>query len=312
MIKRAFLIFSGYSPVVALAGLVTLFALLEPGFLSSFNIYSLLAQVALLGITALGLTAAISAGEFDVAIGSNFTFCSVVAMAFLAKDMPVTVAVSGALFFGLLIGLLKSAVIVKFRVHSIVATLAIAVVLDGCSLVYTGGYRLYRGATPEFRFLGSGKLGLIPMPALIMLIMLVALWFLTTQTSLGWRLYSVGEQPQVARLLGVSPNRYKSYGLLISSLMAALAGILYAARTGTAEPFGKFAYTLDSFVAVTIGQTLLLRGKPNILGTLVGVFILGVLSNGVVLVGAPFFLQEIVKGVLILIGVVIIARLQWG
>jgi ribose transport system permease protein len=150
------------------------------------------------------------------------------------------------------------------------------------------------------------------MPALIMLIMLVALWFLTTQTSSGWRLYSVGEQPQVARLLGVSPDRYKSYGLLISSLMAALAGILYAARTGTAEPFGKFAYTLDSFVAVTIGQTLLLRGKPNILGTLVGVFILGVLSNGVVLVGAPFFLQEIVKGVLILIGVVIIARLQWG
>lgn len=309
---RALAFLLGYSPLAALLMLIVIFPLLEPMFLSPFNIYSLLAQVSILGILSCGLTMAVSAGEFDISLGANLTFCSVAVMAFLGARVPLSLTILGTFALGGVIGLLKWLLVCKFHIHSIIATLGVAVVLDGVALVYTKGYRLYKGVTPAFRFLGGGKVGFIPMPAIIMILGLLILWVLSTRTSWGWRLSAVGQNASVSRLLGVSPDRYKFYGLLTSSLFAALAGIVYAARTGTGEPFSKFAYTLDSFVAVSIGLMVLRRGMPHIPGTMVGVFILGVLNNGLVLVGAPFYLQNILKGFLILLAIIVNARLQGG
>ncbi len=293
-----------YAILVALTIIAVFLAISTPSFLTLDNLRNLFTQTAVLGIVSLGLTILMISGEMDVSMGSLATLCGALAVGAMTAERGLIVALVAAAIGGVIIGLINGAISVYGRVPSLISTLTIAAIIDGISLLYTGGYRLYKGILPTYRFLGTGKVFGIPTPVLILLFVIMLAYILMHRTAFGRRLYAVGGNQDAARLAGLDPKRLKLYAFVICSAAAALAGVVVTARSGTAEPFARFAYTLDAFAIVYLGTTLAEEGEPTILGTCAGILILSILNNGMVLVGVPFFAQSIFKGVLILLAVI--------
>jgi ribose transport system permease protein len=287
-----------------------LLALLAPNFLTIMNLSNLLRQIAVLGIVAVGLTFAIIPGELDVSMGSVVVISGVFSVSMMTMGYGVYTAIIVALMVGAVIGLLNGILAVYGHISSLIVTLTMALIVDGVSLLYTGGKRLYRGILPSYTFLGRGEIFGVPMPVVLLFLVIIIAYLLAHRTVFGRRLYAVGGNVKAARLVGIKPNLLLILSFILCSVSAALAGIIVTARSGTAEPFGGFGYTLDAFAVVFIGTTIGKEGEPTIPGTLLGIIILGILSNGLTLVGAPFFAQNIIKGVLVLIMVVVSSLLR--
>lgn len=292
------------STILGLIGMVIIFAVRSPVFLSKANILDLLTQTAVLAIAAAGLTAVVASGEMDISMGSVLTLAGVIAVGSMGKGAGLIQAVGAALAVGLTAGVVNGTVSIYLRVSSFIATLAIAAIADGSSLLYSGGYRLYKGMLPGYRFLGTGRVVGIPVPVIVMFVFIGLLYLLLNQTVWGRRLYAVGGNVEAAWLSGVNPKLLKMLAFLICGLGAGLAGIVVTARSGVAEPFARFAYTIDCYAAIFLGTTVTPEGEPTMFGTAIGILILGVLNNGLNLFGVAFYLQNVLKGLLILAAVV--------
>ena len=302
--KRLLDVCLNWSSVIFLVVVSLLFAIRTPAFFSLSNAVDLLIQAAPLGIIATGLTVCVAAGEFDVSMSSLLTLAGVCAAMMMKQGYSTIVAIGAALGAGLLAGMANGAMVVYLRVPSLIATLATAVVIDGLSLLYSGGYRIYQGMTSGYIFIGRGQLLGIPVPILIMALWAAVVWVLLARTTLGRRVYAVGMNPIAARLSGLNPGVYRILAMIACSVGAAIASNIVVARIGAAEPFAQFALVIDAFAAVAIGETVRLEGRPYMFGTCVGVLTLAVLSNGLTMLGVEFHLQNIFKGILILVAVV--------
>jgi len=292
-----------WSTLLALIVICFVFALRSPEFFSLYNLIDILIQVAPLGIIAAGLTVCVLGGEFDVSMSSVLTLAGVSAAMMMKNEHSASIAFLAALGVGVIVGSTNASMVVYLKVPSLIATLATVVVIDGLSLLYSGGYRVYRGMKPEFLFMGTGRLIGIPMPIVILVVWSLVVWIVLSKTIWGKRIYAVGVNPEAARLSGVNYAAHKFAGMLFCSIAAAIAAMVVVARVGAAEPFSRFAYVLDAFAAVFLGATVRLEGRPHMLGTAVGVLALGVLNNGLTMFGTSFFMQNILKGVLILLAV---------
>jgi ribose/xylose/arabinose/galactoside ABC-type transport system permease subunit len=225
-------------------------------------------------------------------------------MALMAMSLP------GSDYLGIFVGLLVASLAGLFngllvaygRVPPFIATLAMLIMARGIALAITAGQPIVRSSGP-YLFLGEGYLGPLPVPIGIMILVLVASHFILNNTSMGSYLYATGGNEEAARLSGIKVSRIRVWVYVISGIASGIAGLVLAARLGSAQPNTGVGFELDAIAAVVLGGTSLMGGKGGIWGTLIGTFIIGVLNNGFNLLNVSPFYQLIAKGIIIIIAV---------
>jgi ribose transport system permease protein len=205
---------------------------------------------------------------------------------------------------GLVIGAINGLLIIKGSIPPFVATLSMLAVARGLTLVYTEG-RPIAGLDEKFIYFGTGQVFGIPLPVIVMVLIAVAAHIVTRYTPFGLYVYATGGNEETTRLAGISPNRIKLAVYMISGFLAALGGILLTARLWSAQPNAATGWELDAIAAPVLGGTSLFGGVGSIGGTVIGAFIIGVLSNGLNLMGVPSYYQQVIKGLVFILAVTV-------
>jgi ribose/xylose/arabinose/galactoside ABC-type transport system permease subunit len=222
----------------------------------------------------------------------------------LHTDLPAPIAIISGLVVGLVCGLVNGLLITFGRLPPFISTLGIMSVARGAALLYSNG-RPISGFSPLFRFLATGEVFHIPMPVIIMIFVYGIAHFVLTKTKLGRYTYAIGGNEEAALLSGVNVKLNKAAVYGICGMLSGLAAVILTARLNSAQPIAGIMYELDAIAATVIGGTSLMGGEGTIVGTLIGAFIMGVLRNGLNLLGVSSFIQQIVIGSVIIIAVLV-------
>lgn len=298
-----------YSTLVVLVILFIGFAVGTDRFFTSTNLVNILQQISMLTIVAIGLTFGFAAKEMDLSVGYVVGLAGLLAPLLMVGGFPVPLAILAALAAGLLVGLVNAALVVGVGVPSLIATLAAGSILWGINFIISGGRAIYGGIPAEYLMIGQSKIGqFFPYPALIMLVVVGVSWFVMERTTFGRYLYAVGGNSRAAELAGIKVRSYRVYGLALSSLFAAISGIILSARLGSGQPNGGETYLLDGLAAVFIGMTMLRPGTATVMGTFFGALLIGIMNNGLNLMGMDTYIQSMVKGIIIVIAVSVVSR----
>ncbi len=304
--------------LIALFLLCLFISLLSDKFFTSSNLWNVLRQISVNVCISTGMTLVILTSGIDLSVGSILAFSSALGvgllkngLAFAGFDTYVGFTLLGCILavmlVGTLLGLFNGFMITKFSIPPFVATLAMLTIGRGLTMLYTQGIPI-SNLGENFQFIGSGYLLGIPVPVWISIVAVSMVIFITRKTSFGRHIYAIGGNERAALLSGVNVNRVKLMVYGISGFMAALGGILVSSRLNSAQPNAGMSYELDSIAAVVIGGTSLSGGVGTVGGTVIGALIIGVLNNGLVLLNVSPFWQQVVKGAVILLAVIIDRR----
>jgi len=295
-----------YGPFLALIAVCIGLALLSPNFLSVSNSFDVMRQVSINAVIAFGMTLTILLGGIDLSVGSILAVSSVLAAMTMKGGHGAGVAAGIALLAGAAMGSLNGVVIAKGKVAPFIATLGTMTLLRGAALVLSNGSPISGFPSQLFAMLGGGYVArLIPVPVVLMLAMFAVFWFVLTRTVFGRHVYATGGNAEAAKLSGVNTDRVQILVYTVSGAMAALAGVILTSRLDSAQPTAGVGYELDAITAVVLGGTSLAGGRGWIFGTLVGALLIGVLNNGLNLMGVSAFYQQVVKGSVILLAVLL-------
>lgn len=294
-----------YGTVAAALVIFAGFALASDRFLSVGNISNVLVQVSVLTIVSSGLTVAVASGEFDLSVGQVASLSGVlVAGLMIWAGLPVAPSIALAVLAGAVIGVVNGLLVTRLRIPSLIATLAMGPIALGLNYAYTGGDSIYASMPREFYYIATGRIGgVVPVSVVIALAVVGVFYVLLNKTRLGRGVVATGANIQAARLSGIPVNRCRLTALALSGLGAAMGGVMLTARLGTGQSGAGDAYLLDSLTAVFLGMTAFKPGRATVQGTLVGVVIIGMLDNGLNLLGAPFYLQNVVRGLVMIAAV---------
>ncbi|MCW5263542.1 ABC transporter permease [Verminephrobacter eiseniae] len=302
-----------YGIFIAFAVLCVVLGLAQESFLTWGNWVNVLRQTSINAILAIGMTCVILTRGIDLSVGSLLAFSGLVAASFVSGDnVSLALALAGGLGAGLLLGMLNGALVARLSVQPFVVTLGMLSVARGLTFIYNDGMPI-AGLAPSFRFIGQGMISGLPVPVLILAATFGLFWFVLKYTAFGRYIYAVGGNEKSARTSGIRTKWVIFWVYAISGLLSALAGIILAARTTSALPQAGVAYELDAIAAVVIGGTSLSGGVGTLSGTLVGALIIGVINNGLDLLGVSSYYQQVIKGVIIVVAVLLdVSRKQQG
>lgn len=301
--------------LIALTVLTIWLSLSTDAFLTPGNGVNVLRQISVNLCLSIGMTLVIISGGIDLSVGSVLAFAAAVAAGLLKNgvDLPMFDAhleftVAGAVVAGVLVGAALGAVnglaITRLGLPPFIATLGMLSIARGLTELWTGGYPI-TGLGEQFGRLGTGHFVGIPVPTCIVIVLVVVFAIVTRKTKFGRHLYAVGGAEQAARLSGVNVNRVKMIAYVCAGALAGVAGLLLTARLDSATPTAGETFELDSIAAVVIGGASLSGGRGSILGAVLGCLIIGILNNGLVLLGVSPFWQKVIKGMVIIIAVAI-------
>ena len=282
-------------------------SLAAPNFLTERNVINVLRQTSMIAIIGVGMTMVIIAAEVDLSVGSMAAFSGVLfAMMTAQWKIPLLFATVLTLVVASLSGLIIGILRVTLRIPSFISSLALLTALRSAAFLLTGGFPI--SPLPSgFELLGNGAVGPIPVPVILMGVTYVIGFVVMANTPWGRSVYAVGGNEEAARLSGIYVPRIKIGVFVISSLLAALAGLILAARLEAGQAAVAQGWELDVIAAVIIGGTSLFGGRGNILGTLLGGLFMGTLQDGMVLIGVSPFAQGVVSGLVILAAVIMAA-----
>lgn len=276
-------------------------------FLTVSNQLNILRQISINGIMAIGMTFVIITGGIDLSVGSMLAYSSIVACSFAHPgEYPLIVSIAIALLIGAALGLFNGVVVAKGKVAPFIVTLGMLTIARGLTQLYNGG-RPINDLSPQFNFIGGGSVLGVPVPVIIFLIVIGVGYFLLNKTRFGRYVYAVGGNETTAVVSGIRVARIYIMVYTLMGVLAALSGVVLSARVETATVIAGTGYELDAIAAVTIGGTSSSGGRGTIIGTIIGVLIMGVLSNGLDLMGVSSYYQQIVKG-FIIIGAVLLDK----
>ena len=284
-----------FGTVIGLGALCAVLWALTPHFLTVSNLLNVAQQTSINAIVAVGMTYVIISGGIDLSVGSIVALAGVVLGSLLQGGQPLVVALPAALAVGLACGLLNGALVSVGGLPPFIATLGMMSVARGAALLFTEG-RPVSGFDEGFRSLATGSLGFVPAPVVVMIVVYVAAHLVLTRTTFGRYVYAIGGNEEATRLSGVAVRFHKTAVYGVSGVMSAIAAIVLTARLNSAQPIAGTMYELDAIAATVIGGTSLMGGEGTLAGTLVGALIMGVLRNGLNLLGVSSFLQQIVIG----------------
>lgn len=294
-------------PLLGFAVLFILMVFLSNSFLTVNNLTNVARQVSINAIIAVGMTCAILTGGIDLSVGSVMALSGTVTAGLMITGLPMPLALLAGLLIGMLIGAINGACVAYARMPPIIVTLASMSIARGLALIYTGGYPV-SGLPDPFAFFGRGEVLGLQVPILIMIVIYLIAYALLNHMSFGRYVYAIGGNEEAARLSGIRISRYKLLVYVISGLTAALAGLVLTSRLMSGQPNAGEGFELDAIAAVVLGGTAITGGKGAIIGTLVGAMMLGILNNGLNLLGVSPYVQNVIKGGIILAAIYISAE----
>ena len=279
------------------------FAIASPYFATISNANNILFSMIVSALVSMGLTWVVAAGSFDLSVGLTVTTTSIV-LAFLIPVVGPWLAIVLSLLAACVVGLVNGVLVTYGRLSGIVVTLGVMFVLDGFNVFITGGYQVpvaYDQAA--FLYIGQGKLGFIGVPVIILLVVFAIAQLGATRTRVGHYIAAVGDNPMAAFYSGIDVYRWIIVAFVLSAFMSGIAGVILTSISSSAQPVGGEGYLLEAFAAVFLGATVLGKGKPHLLGTLIGVFFLYMVDSGMNMVGFPFAGRHIFQGLVLIAAV---------
>ena len=303
-----------YGAFIALARLVVVLSVIEPSFRAPSNLMNLLRQASFNGLIAFGMTLVILSDGIDLSVGSVFALSAIICAELLVSGMPAVLAVLIALVVGTALGAISGLLVTKGRLQPFIATLITMTAYRGVAKIITDGKPISQlansASSGEFFFKAMGKGSVliaetikIPIPAIILVLAFLIVYFVLNKTTFGRRIYATGSNAKCANLVGVNTARIKIACYSISGFLSALAGLLMISRLDSAQPTLGSGYELDAIAAVALGGTSMSGGRGKITGTIAGVLIIAVLNNGLNIMNVSSYYQEVIKAVVILVAV---------
>jgi len=282
-------------------------------FMTPRNWLNISQQISMLAVVAFTMTIVMAMSDFDLSVGSMASLAGIVAALLFSQGQPIFVGVGAALVVGLLGGLLNGFLVSIIGILPFVATLGTLTIFSGIAFLISDGKTIFGRDIPE-AFGGFARDGiplgvvderplLLPNLTITALVVLLLVWLLMEQTVFGRRLYAIGGNPEAARLAGIRVKRLRLIGFVLTGLGAAVGGLMFASRVASANPTQGAGLMLDAIAAVFLGMTMSEEGEAHVLGTLVGVLILGVLDNGLTQMNVDSFVREILIGAIIIVAV---------
>ena len=299
--------FIAYGIYLVLVALVLLFAMMRPGiFLSPQNIINILRQVSVIGIAAAGMTCVIIAGGIDLSVGSLIGVTGVVLALFISPEkgwgLGIPLGLLAAVLVGLFVGVGNGFVVNRLKLPPIIATLGAMITLRGCAFLITGGLPIF-GFPDGFDLIGQGYIWIIPIPVIIMVIVFAVTYIILNKCRIGRYIYGIGGNEEASWLSGVNVKRIKYFVFAYSGLCCAIAGIVLLSRTNSGTPRGGSGYEMDIITAVVLGGVSIKGGEGRIVGVIAGVLIMGVLANGMIVIGLQDYAQQAVQGLVLIAAV---------
>jgi inositol transport system permease protein len=276
----------------------------KPVFIRSANLINIFRQVSVIGTLALGVTLLIITGGIDLSSGSVLALVGVVTATAAAPGQSVFVAVLIGLLVGGLCGLINGSILAATRIPPFIVTLGMMTAARGAALLYTDG-RPVSDLSDEFLVIGTGTVGPIPIPVIIFLTMGVITHILLRKSKFGRTIYALGGNEQAAKVCGISVQKVLVIIYTYAGIMSAVGGVILTARVSSGNPTAGLAYELDAIASAVIGGTSLDGGVGTITGTIIGALIIGVLNNGLTLIGVSPYWQQIIKAIIIVGAVVL-------
>jgi ribose transport system permease protein len=294
---------------VALLALVGVFALLSPIFLTPTNITNIFTQISINVILAVGMTFVILVGGIDLSVGSVMALCAVIAGSVLKIEgldtaPAVALALAASIAVGALCGYLNGAVSAFWNIPSFIVTLGMLNIARGAALQWTQARTIYE-LPDAFNNFGSATFLGLPAIFLVALALVALGWFVLNRTVFGRLIYAIGNNEEAVRLAGHATRRIKIAAFVIAGAAVGVGAVIYMTRLNIASPILGIGFELNAIAAVIIGGTSLSGGRGSIVGTLLGACIIGVLANGLILIGMSDFLRQMVTGFVIILAVVL-------
>lgn len=301
-----------YGALIALVLLVVVMSLVSPQFRTFTNFLTLLRQASVNGLIAFGMTLVILTGGIDLSVGSTLGLTGALFAGLIVNvGMPIPLAILVALIFGLGLGWISGFLVGKAKLQPFIATLITMTVYRGFTLIYTNGRPISNLTADEYvgssflMFIGRGAILGIPVPVIILFSAFILFYLLLNKSALGRKIYAVGSNERAAQLSGINTDRVKLFVYSISGLTSTLAALILVSRLNSAQPTLGTGYELDAIAATAIGGTSMTGGRGKISGTLLGILIIAVLSNGMNILGISSYYQDVVKGIVILLAVLV-------
>jgi len=309
--KRIWPLFANQTSKIKEAAIVLLFILMfifasifVEGFLNQDNIINLVRQISFLAIIGLGQFFVILIGGIDMSVGASIGLVSIVLAKLMSVyQLPIFVAIIIVLLLALIIGFINGLISVYGHVTPFIATLITMIIITGVNLLFSNGIPI-SGLPSEFNFLGAGYIGPIPFPIVILILVGLVTYVLTTNMKLGRSLYAVGGNLEASKLSGINVNKIRIYAFMLSSFLAGVGAVLVTSRTMSGQPTIGESMLFDIITVVVLGGTSLAGGRGKVIGVIIAALILGIIDNVMVLTGIDAYWQQIVKG--IILGIVVI------
>jgi ribose transport system permease protein len=295
--------------VVILLLLIAGLALISEHFLTFENLRNVLRQISVVAIVASAVTLVMIAGGLDLSVGGVVALSGVVSALLAVGGIPIPVAFAAGIVTGALVGFVNGFLVVQMGLNSVIATLGTLYVARGVASLMTGGVPVHN-VPPGYSTIGTGFVAGVPIPVLVMLVVVAVFAVLQRATLLGKFAIAIGSNFEAARLAGIRVNAVRMVLYVLSGTMAALGGILISSRLSSGQPTAALGLEFDVIVAAILGGVSLAGGEGSVIGTLIGALILGVISNGLNILGVEPFWQTILQGVILVVAVSIDIVLQ--
>lgn len=296
-----------YGTALAGLALILVFVVFAPNFATPGNLINVLKDTSFLAILALGFALALTVAELDLSIAEIASLAAVICGWLVQLGQPPALAVAAALAAAAALGALNGFGVTRLRIPSLIMTLGTAAIAKGCAFMITQGVAFVGRWPASFTGLARGHVAGIPNLVLWLAGVTLLAYALLRWTRLGAHMLATGEADEAARRAGIDTGRMKRIGLLLAGALAGLVAVLLAANLSSAAPNMAGDYLLYAIAAVLLGMTMFVPGRPNVAGTVFAALVLKVLGNGLVLLGAPYYVQDIVLGIIIIASVAVSA-----
>lgn len=303
-------IYRKYGTILIFIGIFVLSSFLNETFLTTGNLTNVLRQVVVVSLLACGVTFIIILGHIDVSLGSVVALTGTIAASVMSLTQNLALAISAGIVSGIAVGLINGYVITYFKIPSFIMTLAMTTVARGAILLYTAGVPV--SGLGDFQMIGQGSVGPVPISVLILIFVVLVSWVLLNRTKFGRHVYAVGGNAKAALASGINTDSVLRRAFVFNGILAAIAGIVLMSRINSGQPAGGVAYEFDAITAVVVGGTSLMGGTGTIMGTVIGAMIIGVINNILNLMNVSSYWQQIVKGVIIAVAVILDVKTKSG
>lgn len=297
-VKRLF----NYGIIVVLFILIIVFSVFSNNFLKISTIFTILRQVAITGIISIGMSFVIITGGIDLSVGSIAGVSSVIAAMLMLEGISVFTSIIITLLISLLYGLFNGFLITVFKMQPLIATLGTQTSLRGLAFIVTGGLPVF-GFSDKFGEFANGSLGVVPYPVILMIVIFILAFFILKKSIFGRYVYGVGGNAEATRLSGISVTKIKLVTYTLSSFLAGVAGLVLLSRTNSGQPSAGVGYEMDAITAVVLGGISLNGGIGSLPLVMIGVLIMGVLSTGMLMVNINDYVQQLIKGLVLIAAV---------